>query len=154
MRRQIVGVTIVLGLALGGSASSAQSPGLRSIMREKLTNAQQLLEGVVTANFTIVDKSTDRLARISYTEVASWQSNAEPEYLKQASAFVKAVQGIRKGSADRNSGVVADEYANLLISCTSCHSYIRRRKPIRLDGPGDDPDAVAGYIAVPDGSGR
>ena len=103
-------------------------------MREKLTNAQQLLEGVVTANFTIVDKSADRLARISYTEVASWQSNAEPEYLKQASAFVKAVQGIRKASADRNGGVVADEYANLLNSCTSCHSYIRRRKPIRLNG--------------------
>ena len=134
MRRQLFGTTIVLALALGGPDSSAQSPNLRSIMREKLTNAQQLLEGVVTANFTIVDKSTDRLARISYTEVASWQSNAEPEYLKQASAFVKAVQGIRKASADRNSRIVADEYANLLNSCTSCHSYIRRRKPIRLDG--------------------
>ena len=134
MRRQLLGITIVLALALGGTDSSAQSPNLRSIMREKLTNAQQLLEGVVTANFTIVDKSADRLAQISYTEVASWQSNAESEYLKQASAFVKAVQGIRKASADRNSAVVADKYTNLVKSCTSCHSYIRRMKPIRLDG--------------------
>lgn len=54
--------------------------------------------------------------------------------LKQASAFVKTVQGIRQASADRNSGAVADEYANVLNSCTSCHSYIRRMKPIRLDG--------------------
>jgi hypothetical protein len=134
MRRQLLGTTIVLALALGGPDSSAQSPNLRSIMREKLTNTQQLLEGVVTANFSIVDSSADRLARISYTEVASWQSNAEPEYLKQASAFVKAVQGMRKASADRNSAVVADEYTNLLNSCISCHSYVRRMKPIRFGG--------------------
>ena len=132
MRRQLLGITIVLALALGGPDSSAQSPNLRSIMREKLTNAQQLLEGVVTANFTIVDNSADRLARISYTEVVSWQSNAEPEYLKQASAFVKAVQGIRKASADRNSGALADEYSNLVNACVSCHSYVRHMKPIRL----------------------
>jgi cytochrome c556 len=103
-------------------------------MREKLTNTQQLLEGVVTANFAMVDKSADRLAQISYTEVALWQSNAEPEYLKQAYAFVKAVQGIRTASADRNSAVVADEYTSLIKSCVSCHAYIRRMKPIRLDG--------------------
>ena len=134
MRHSLFGITLVVGLALGGQDSSGQSPNLRSIMRGKLTNSQQLLEGVVTANFAIVDRSADRLAQISYTEVASWQSNAEPEYLKQANAFVKAVQGIRKGSADRNSAVVADEYTNLLNSCVSCHSYIRRMKPIRLDG--------------------
>ena len=111
-------------------AAPAERPG----MREKLTNTQQLLEGVVTANFTIVDKSADRLAQISYTEVASWQSNAEPEYLKQASAFVKAVQGIRKASADRNSGALADEYSNLVNACVSCHSYVRhmRLAPLKL----------------------
>ena len=134
MRRQLFGIAVVLVLVLAGHVSSAQSPNLRSIMREKLTNTQQMLEGVVTANFTTVDKSAERLAQISYTEMASWQSTAQPEYLRQASAFVKAVQGIRKASADRNSRIVADEYANLLNSCTSCHSYIRRRKPIRLDG--------------------
>ena len=135
MRRQLFGITIVLALSLlAGHDSSAQSPNLRSIMREKLTNTQQLLEGVVTANFTIVDKSADRLAQISYTEMASWQSKADADYLKQASAFVKAVQGIRKASADRNSRAVADEYVNLVNSCVSCHSYVRRLKPIRLGG--------------------
>jgi hypothetical protein len=134
MRRQLFGMSIVLALALTGHDSSAQSPNLRSVMRGKLTSTQQLLEGVVTANFTIVDQSADRLAQISYTEVASWQSNAQPEYLKQASAFVKAVQGIRKASADRNSGAVTDEYMNLVNSCVSCHSYVRRIKPIRLGG--------------------
>ena len=133
MRRQLFGMTVVLSLSLfAGHDSSAQSPNLRSVMREKLTNTQQLLEGVVTANFTIVDKSADRLAQISYTEVASWQSNAEPEYLKQASAFVKAVQGIHKASADRNSAALADEYSNLVNACVSCHSYVRHMKPIRL----------------------
>jgi hypothetical protein len=132
MRRQLFGITTVLVLALGGHDSSAQSQSLRSIMREKLSNTQQLLEGMVTANFTIVDKSADRLAQISYTEMASWQSNAESEYLKQASAFVKAVQGIRKASADRNSGALADEYSNLVNSCVSCHLHVRRMKPIRL----------------------
>jgi hypothetical protein len=134
MGRTLIGITIVLGLTLGAHDSTAQSPSLRSIMREKLVNTQQLLEGVVRADFTMVDRSADRLARINYTEVSSWQSKPEPEYLKQASAFVKAVQGIRKASADRNSEVVADEYTNLLNSCVACHSYIRRVKPIRLEG--------------------
>jgi cytochrome c556 len=135
MRLTRLVIAVALGLALGGHDSSAQSPNFRSIMKDKLLNMQQLLEGVVRADFTIVDRSTDRLARISYAEVASWQSNPEPEYLKQASAFVKAVQGIRKGSADRQSDVVADEYTNLLNSCVSCHSYVRRMRPIRLDSP-------------------
>jgi cytochrome c556 len=134
MRRQLFGITVVLVLVLAGHVSSAQSPNLRSIMREKLTNTQQMLEGVVTANYTTVDKSAERLAQISYTEMASWQSTAQPEYLKQASAFVKAVQGIRKASADRNNAAVADEYTSLLNSCVSCHSYVRRMKPIRLGG--------------------
>jgi cytochrome c556 len=132
MRRQLLSIPIVLALSLTGHDSSAQSPNLRSVMREKLASTQQLLEGVVTANFAMVDKSADRLGQISYTEVASWQSNAEPDYLKQASAFVKAVQGLRKASADRNSRAVADEYVNLVNSCVSCHSYVRRMKPIRL----------------------
>jgi sensor domain CHASE-containing protein len=133
MRYTLFGISVVLGLVMSGDPS-AQSSNLRSIMKEKLLNTQQLLEGVVKADFTIVDKSTDRLARISYTEVASWQSNADAEYLKHASAFVNAVQGLRKGSVDRNSGVVAHEYTNLLNSCVSCHSYLRRVRAIRLEG--------------------
>jgi hypothetical protein len=132
MRRQVFGFTIVSALALTGDHPSAQAPSLRSVMREKLTNTQQLLEGVVTANFTIIDRSADRLGQLSYTEIGSWQANAQPEYLKQASAFVKAVQDLRRAAANRNSDAAANAYATLLNSCVSCHSFVRRGKPIRF----------------------
>lgn len=133
MFRRLSGVVLGFVLILANGDSMAQSPSLRPIMREKLANTQQLLEGVLTANFAIVERYGERLGQISYTEVASWQARAQPEYLQHASSFLKAVQGIRQAAADHNADAAAAEYTRLVSACVSCHTYVRGSKVVRLD---------------------
>lgn len=136
MKRRIWGIVLVVALALSSRDPLAQSTVLRPIMREKLANTQQLLEGVLTANFAMIERYGDRLGQITYTEVASWQANAEPEYLRNASAFLKAVQGIRAAAADHNAQRAAAEYTNLISACVACHTYVRASR-------------VAGWMSAP-----
>ena len=74
----------VLGLivAFHVGEPSAQAPTLRVAMREKLTNTQQLLEAVVRADYPAMARYSEQLSRISYTEIASWQTVAQPEYVR------------------------------------------------------------------------
>jgi cytochrome c556 len=101
-------------------------------MREKLGNAQQLLEAVVRADFPAIARSADRLSRISDTEIASWQAMAQPAYTEQASRFLIAVQRLREAAASQNSQAATDEYATLVSSCVRCHQYVRNSRMASL----------------------
>ena len=133
MFRRSVWLVIALVFVVSASEPSAQRAALRPIMREKLSNTQQLLEGVVTSNLQIIDQSSERLSRITYTEVASWQANAQPEYLRRASAFVDAVKSLRQAATDRNVEAAANEYSKLVSTCISCHNYVRDSRIARLE---------------------
>lgn len=133
MSRLCIGCVAVVVLVLGTPGPSAQTPGLRPIMHDKLENAQQLLEGIVTGNLAIIDRYSERLSRISYKEVASWQASGQPEYVRSASAFVDAVQGLRRATVEKNADAAANAYSRLIAACTSCHTYVRNSRMARLD---------------------
>jgi hypothetical protein len=131
MVRLWAALVVALVLILGTPAPTAQAPALRPIMREKLANTQQLLEGVVTGNLAIIDRYSERLARISDTEVASWQGSALPEYMPRASAFVAAVQRLRAAAIDGNADAASTAYTELISACVSCHTYVRSSRVAR-----------------------
>ena len=94
MTLQLKTLTLVVMLAIGVANPTGQSPVLRMAMREKLANAQGLLETVVLGDYAAVARYTERLSRISETEIALWQTTAEPEYSVQAARFLLAVQAL------------------------------------------------------------
>lgn len=128
-RIKFVGVLTILALGTGGP--SAQSLGLKPVMREKLENAQRLLAAVVTADYTGITRYTDRLGRITETEIASWQTVAQPEYTKQATLFLLSVNGLREAAAGKNIDAATLEYTTLVSSCIGCHRYVQRSKSPR-----------------------
>jgi cytochrome c556 len=126
----------VLALASAAvSSSSAQNPTLKTAMRTKLLNAQPLLEAVVTADFAAIARSAGALDRISETEIVSWQANPQPEYRRQAMAFVLAVQGLREAAAKRDIDGVLAEYTELVSSCTRCHAHVRKSRVVSFEPP-------------------
>ena len=74
-------LTVSISVA-ASSQSRAQAPTLTAVMNEKAANAQRLVRPLVTGDFAGIDHFAERLARLTYTEIASWQARPEPLYLK------------------------------------------------------------------------
>ena len=134
VRRTIV--IVAAALALGVTSPAAQSPTLATAMRQKLANAQGLLEPIVKADFPLIARYAESLSRISETEIASWQTLAQPEYVEQATVFLLSVKGLREAAAARNMDAVASEYGRLISSCIKCHAYVRTPRRASLPGHG------------------
>ena len=132
-RLKILALAAILMLAFAAGYSSAQNPTLKTVMREKLVNAQQLLEAVVTADYAAIDRSANALSRITETEIATWQVGASPEYRKQAMSFVRSVQGIHDAAARRDIEAALAEYTALVSSCTRCHAHIRSLRTVSFE---------------------
>lgn len=128
-------------IVLASGDLPAQSPTLQQAMRQKLANAQGLLEAVVKADYPAVARFTESLARISETEVASWQTVRDRDYVAQASLFLLSVKGLREAAAEEDAYAVALEYTTLVSSCVRCHTYVRNlqsvsSRPSRTPAPG------------------
>ena len=132
-RLKVLALAAILVLAFAAGYSSAQNPTLKTVMRDKLVNTQQLLEAVVTADYAAIDRGTNALSRISETEIATWQVGASPEYRKQAMSFVRSVQGIDDAAAKHDIDAVLAEYTALVSSCTRCHAHIRSLRTVSFE---------------------
>jgi hypothetical protein len=123
------------------SGSLAQTDPLRTVMREKLSNTQQLLEAVVRADYGSMARYSELLSRITYTEIASWQAVAHPDYTRNATQFLLSVKGIGDAAAEKNGEEAARQYTTLIGSCVACHAYVQRARSVRFESlePPRDP---------------
>jgi len=120
--------TVALGIGCSVGLSSAQAPVMRSVMQDKLRNTQALLQSVVAADFASIDRAASRLSRISETEIGSWQTPGQPEYTRQAMAFMSSVRGLREAARRRDADAVGKAYGALVSSCIECHVVVRKMK--------------------------
>jgi hypothetical protein len=132
-RVKVLALAVILLLAFAAGYSSAQNPTLKTVMHEKLANAQGLLEAVVTADYAAIDRGTNALSQISETEIATWQVGASPEYRKQAMSFVRSVQGLHDAAAKRDIDAALSEYTTLISSCTRCHAHVRSMRTVSVE---------------------
>jgi hypothetical protein len=116
--------------------AGAQMPPLTTVMNEKAENAARLLRPLVTSDFVGLDSAAERLGRLTYTEVASWQARADALYLQQAASFVRAVQDLRQASLQRDAAHAGDAYRALVSSCVECHRLARAGRTVSLTMPG------------------
>jgi cytochrome c556 len=132
MKRPVVLLSAAVLFAMSVS-SSAQNPTLKSAMRDKVTSTRGLLEAVVAADYAAIGRTADALSRISETEIVSWQSAVQTEYLKQANQFVLSVRDLREASMRRDLEGVLAAYTTLAASCTRCHAHVRRSRTVSFD---------------------
>lgn len=135
--RQAVLIGIVL-VTLGVSTPSGQGTVVQRAMQDKLAAAQALLGAIVQADFPAIARSVDRLSWISDAEIASWQTAARPDYVRQATVFLLAVEGLREAAETRDIEAATVEYGTLVSSCIRCHTSVRDSARVGIEPPSID----------------
>lgn len=129
-------VVLILGLAVTlvpfGSSQPA-NPGLARVMKDKLKNAQTLMEGVALADFGKIRRSADELIQLSKTE--QWMVYKTPRYEVYSNDFRRSVETIYQKAKDQNIDGVALAYVDMTLACVRCHQYVRELREARAPVP-------------------
>jgi hypothetical protein len=115
--------------------SSAQMPPLTFVMQEKAQNAERLLKPIVLGDMVGIDRYAERLGRLTYTEVSSWQDRPDTKYIAQANAFIDAVQQLREATRARDVKHASAAYTGLISSCVNCHQLVQAGRSVSLTPP-------------------
>lgn len=132
LRRRFFWVGLVAA-ALGLTAQLYGQTALAQLMRNKLQQAQRLLEGIALADFNKIGQSADELIQLSKS--AEWLVYRTPRYELHSNEFRRAAEKIaRKAQAKSIDGVTL-AYVDLTMSCVRCHEYVREIRDARLPLP-------------------
>jgi len=113
---------VVMSVTAGGS----QGPELNAVMREKLSLAQKILEGVVTSDWVTLEMQSRQLEQL--TNDPRWMVLKYPEYARHSAAFVRAVQTLHTSAAQRDLEKTPKAYVNVTLQCVECHRYLARAR--------------------------
>jgi hypothetical protein len=119
-------------LALAGlvitstTVSATQGPELTAVMREKLVHAQKILEAVVTSDWTSLEAHSRELERL--TRDRRWMVLNFPEYARQSTAFVQAVEALHTAAVQHDLEKTPKAYVDVTLQCVACHRYLARAR--------------------------
>jgi hypothetical protein len=122
------GLAILFVAATAGVSSSAQTPRLHRVMRDKLEHSQKILEAVVTSNWDQLDREGRALARAS--QDPAWSVLKMPEYVRYSQAFLRATDDLIEAAKLRDLEAASLGFISLSTSCVSCHRYIARARTV------------------------
>ena len=118
--------TILVLLALSGSAAPGQTVATGRVMREKLTDAQKILEALMTSDYMTLERHSADLARLTQTQ--AWSVLKSPEYARQSSAFVQAAEDLVDAAKRRDLDAAAMHFMTTTQTCFECHRYVKNSR--------------------------
>jgi hypothetical protein len=116
----VIGTLITL---LGVRLAIGQSEEVAKIMRQKLSYAQAILEGVSTEDYKKITDSAG--AMLALTHRVEWNVIDRPEYLGFSQEFRRALDELVDSAQRRSADGVAYDYVQMTMACVSCHRFVR-----------------------------
>jgi hypothetical protein len=116
----VIGALITL---LGVRLAIGQSEEVAKIMRQKLSYAQAILEGVSTEDYKKITDSAG--AMLALTHRVEWNVIDRPEYLGFSQEFRRALDELVDSAQRRSADGVAYDYVQMTMACVSCHRFVR-----------------------------
>jgi len=105
----------------------AKQPPLTSnqlLMRDKLVQMNQVLEGITLDKFDQVEKSAKVLGMIS--RAASWHiSDPTPQYERMSKNFQEQAADLERHAKEKNSEAATLDLIRMNVTCTHCHQHMR-----------------------------
>jgi hypothetical protein len=126
-------ITLLLVCLTGLCGWGQAQKGENKLMREKLKNAQGVLEGLALNDFKKIVKHGEELIQISKN--AEWQAIKSPRYELYSNEFRRAIEAMIEKSEAKNLDGAALSYVEMTLSCVKCHKYVRDTRMTRLDKP-------------------
>jgi cytochrome c556 len=131
MTMRVIGRLAVIGaigVCAGMAATAQDEPGKsRSVfMRAKLNLSQNVLEGLTTENFEMIDKNAKLLLKASMA--AEWEVKGMPspsEYTAFTAEFQRLCRDLTKAVEAKNLDAATLAYVRLTTNCVDCHKYVR-----------------------------
>jgi hypothetical protein len=125
MKRAAYVVTVLMVFA-GVSVLSghgAEPRKVSEIMRQKLKNAQTVLEGISLNDFKKINKSAEDLLLLTKEE--GWKVLSTRDYEYYSNEFRRRTQTLMKNAKDKNLDACALSYVELTLTCVKCHKHVR-----------------------------
>lgn len=114
---------ILAFVAMSGPGVPAQTQATGRVMREKLTHSQRILEALMTSDFTLLERESAELQKV--TESQAWAVFNSPEYIGHTAAFLRASRDLSAAAKARDLDAADLHYMSLTLSCFQCHRYVK-----------------------------
>lgn len=124
-RAKVTGIVFFMAL-LGCVAVADQSTPLRRVMHDKLGHSHQLLEALVTSNWSSLEAHARALQQIA--ETPAWNALATSDYVRYTSDFTRAAQELADRAHARDLEGAPLAYVSLTLTCVQCHRYVARAR--------------------------
>jgi hypothetical protein len=131
MRRlPIAGAVFVIALA-GWAAwltavaadGAPQADKVAVFMRAKLLHSQNVLEGLTTEDYDLIEKGAQDLALASLD--SNWQVLQTEDYVRQSAEFRRACGTLRDAAKSKNLDGATLAWMDVTLKCVQCHKYVR-----------------------------
>ncbi len=144
--KKLIVVGIFFVLVLGGETPApSQTSGkkVEKLMKKKLQNSQNLLEGIAIGDFKKITASAEELLELTKTE--EWLMYKTPRYQMHSNDFQRAAETLIRKAKDKNMDGTTLAFFEMTMSCVRCHQHVREIRDARLR---DFPPPAIGSMAA------
>ncbi len=110
-----------------------QSPG--SLMRSKLLNSQNVLEGLLRSDFAAIKNGAKQMKAIS--EADEWPRSRDPVYEHFSQTFRRQCNQLEQAADQRHREGVRFTYLAITTTCVNCHDYVRDSRRVAQPAQSD-----------------
>lgn len=129
-RRAMPACMAAVALLAGGAwmlAIAADGPPepdkVAGFMRAKLVHSQDVLEGLTTEDFELIEKGAQGLALASLD--SNWQVLQTEDYVRQSAEFRRACGTLSDAAKAKNLDGATVAWMDVTLKCVQCHKYVR-----------------------------
>lgn len=129
----IVAALLAIATVTGGMwfvATAADSPPetdkVALFMRAKLAHSQNVLEGLTTEDYDLIEKGAQELALASLD--SNWQVLQTEDYARQSAEFRRSCGTLRDAAKAKNLDGATLAWMDVTLKCVQCHKYVRDAK--------------------------
>ena len=121
MTTRIAALCVAAVMLVAGCAD-AQTARTGRLMRQKLMHAQRLLGALTTSDYTLLQRETLALTRM--TRSPAWNELMTAELRPYTGGFTKALADLAAASDRRDADAAAASYNAMVASCIACHKHV------------------------------
>jgi len=105
------------------SAAEIATDQVAGFMRAKLAHSQNVLEGLATEDFDLIERGAQELSLASLD--SSWQVLQTEDYVRQSAEFRRACDSLRDAAQRKNLDGATVAWMDVTLKCVQCHKYVR-----------------------------
>jgi hypothetical protein len=114
-------------MVLMATIYAQNEPGTKPIkmfMQLKLEPAKQILEGIATEDYDLINRSAQRIRTLTLDE--NWMTIQTAEYKQQSKDFQRSIAMISEAAKERNIDRATLGYVQMTLNCVQCHRGLRK----------------------------